>query len=260
MVNSMWLKESNEQFQAAWSLYARCSKAGEVVDLDGLCIANSRLPWYLMNAALLTAPVSSQAHLAAIAGAACTYFANEQRPWFFAGNHSWLGEGATETLSRLGLAKAFTATGMFTERLAPPARPLPEVETRRIDDEASRRALADLNATVYELSPDWVRAAVESPRLWETPLYGFNAYVGGQVVSTAFAVAQKGVLYVAYVATAREYRRQGLAELVMRRCIEQASQETGIHRTALHSTADGYPGYIRMGYKPVDEFTLFVPQ
>jgi hypothetical protein len=40
----------------------------------------------------------------------------------------------------------------------------------------------------------------------------------------------------------------------------QASQETGIHRTALHSTADGYPGYIRMGYKPVDEFTLFVPQ
>jgi hypothetical protein len=28
---------------------------------------------------------------------------------------------------------------------------------------------------------------------------------------------------------------------------------------ALHATADGYPVYVRMGYRPVDEFSVYVP-
>ena len=59
------VRESYEQFSAAWSLYARCRGAGEVVDTDGLRVTNARQPWFLMNAALLTEPVSSQASLAA---------------------------------------------------------------------------------------------------------------------------------------------------------------------------------------------------
>jgi predicted acetyltransferase len=68
-----------------------------------------------------------------------------------------------------------------------------------------------------------------------------------------------GVLYVAFVTTAQAHRRRGLAELVMRRSLEDATRETGITRTALHATADGYPSYLRMGYRPVDEFSLYVP-
>src|SRR5215831_18573131 len=48
------VRESHEQLSAAWSLYARCSGAGEVVDLDGLRVANARQPWFLINAALPT--------------------------------------------------------------------------------------------------------------------------------------------------------------------------------------------------------------
>jgi hypothetical protein len=68
------VRESHAQFSAAWSLYVRCSGAGEVVDMDGLRVANARQPWFLMNAALLTEPVSSQANLAARAHAALAYF------------------------------------------------------------------------------------------------------------------------------------------------------------------------------------------
>ncbi len=170
------VRESHEQFRAAWTLYSRCSGSGEVVELDGLCIANSRHPWYLLNAAVPTEPVSSQGQLEALAGAAKDYYANQRRPWFFVGGQQWLGEDAAETLSRVGLAKAFSVTGMVTEQLAPPTRPLPEVETRRIDDEASQRELADLNAGVYNVTPEWVRTAVVLEALWRTPLYGYNAY------------------------------------------------------------------------------------
>lgn len=143
MVSQAEVRESHEQFSAAWSLYARCSGAGGVVDTDGLCIANARQPWFLMNAALLTAPVSSQAHLEARAHAALAYCARENRPWFFAGSQQWLGDGAPTTLSRLGLTKAITVVGMVAAQLASPTRPLPEVDTCRINDEQGRLALAD---------------------------------------------------------------------------------------------------------------------
>jgi hypothetical protein len=41
------VRELHEQFSAAWSLYARCTGVGEVVDLEGLRIANGRQPWSL---------------------------------------------------------------------------------------------------------------------------------------------------------------------------------------------------------------------
>ena len=259
MIDQKELSESHEQFSAAWSLYARRSGIGEVVDTEGLCIANSRSPWFLMNAASLSKPVSSQAELAARANEAMTYFANEQHPWFFIGSKEWLGDGSSETLSRFGLTKAFSVTGMVAEQLVPLSRTLPEVETRLIDDDSGRLALSDLNAVAYDLPPDWVRGVVAGAPLWQTPLYGYNALVEGHPVATAFAVPLNGVLYVAFVATAAAHRRRGLAELVMRRCLEEATVQTGITRTVLHATADGYPSYVRMGYRPIDEFSIYVP-
>ena len=79
-------------------------------------------------------------------------------------------------------------------------------------------------------------------------------------MSTAFAVPLNGVLYVAYVATALAHRRRGLAELVMRRSLGDATRATGITRTVLHATAAGYSVYLRMGYRPVDKFSLYVPR
>lgn len=259
MASQAEVRECHELFSEAWSRYARCSGVGEVVHTDGLRLANARQPWSLMNAALLTEPVSSQADLETRAYAAIDYFRREHRPWFLSGSQQWLGDGATEILSRLGLTKALTIVAMVTEQLATPTRPLPDMETCRIDDEQGRFALADLNAAAYDVSSDWVRGAVAGESLWQSPLYGYVAYVGGHPVSTAFAMPINSVLYIGFVATAIEHRRRGLAELVMRRSLEDATRETGITRTALHATSDGYAVYRRMGYRPVDEFSMYVP-
>jgi GNAT superfamily N-acetyltransferase len=134
---------------------------------------------------------------------------------------------------------------------------LPEVETRRIVDEVGRLALADLNAVAYGVSPYWARAVTLSDSLWSPPLFGYNAYLDAIPVATALVLPQKGILYVGWVATAVAYRRWGLADLVMRRALELASRETGLSRTVLHATADGYPAYLNMGYRAVDTFVLF---
>ena len=165
------VRESHEQFSAAWSLYARCRGAGEVVDTDGLRVTNARQPWFLMNAALLTEPVSSQASLAARAHAALAYFGSEPRPWFLAGSQQWLGAGAPATLARLGLTKALTVVGMVAEQLAIRARPLPEVETRRINDAQGRLALAARTARACGLRRRGGGGAVGGEALWRTPLW-----------------------------------------------------------------------------------------
>jgi GNAT superfamily N-acetyltransferase len=259
MPNHDELSESHGQFSAAWSRYASCSRSGEVVDMGGLRIANSRHPWALLNAAVLTAPVSSQTELAARVDGAVAHFLDKNQQWFFAGGETWLGDGAHETLSRLGLGKTGSLVGMVTEQVTPPTRPLPDVETRRIDDEAGRRGLSDLNAVAYNVPLDWVQDLAMSESFWKDPVYGYNAYVDGQAVATAIVMPQNGVLYVGWVATAAAYRRRGLADLVMRRSLELATRETGFMRTALHATADGYPGYLKMGYRPVGEFALYGP-
>ena len=121
-------------------------------------------------------------------------------------------------------------------------------------------ALSELNSIAYGISTDWVYRAVKSEELWNTPLYGYNAYIEGQAVATAFVVPLNNILYVAYVATAMAHRRKGLAELVMRLCLEHATRDTGITRTSLHATPDGYSGYLKMGCLPVDQFVVYVPK
>ena len=160
-------------------------------------------------------------------------------------------------LAGLGLGKTGSAVGMVSDQLAPPRRALPEVETRRIDDEAGRLALADLNAAAYGVSPDWARVVILSDSLWNPPLFRYNAYIDTIPVATALVLPQNGILYVGWVATAVAYRRRGLADLVIRRALELASRETGLSRTVLHATADGYPAYLKMGYRAVDTFVLF---
>jgi hypothetical protein len=104
MVSQKEVRESHELFGAAWALYPHGSGGGEVVEREGVRIANARSPWFLLNAALLAGPVSSPADLAARARAASEYFGRDRRQWFFAGSQQWLGTRSAETLAELGFA------------------------------------------------------------------------------------------------------------------------------------------------------------
>jgi hypothetical protein len=60
-----------------------------------------------------------------------------------------------------------------------------------------------------------------------------------------------------WVATSKTHRGLGLAELVIRTSLEDAGKSTGIERTILHATDDGFPVYLRMGYRSVVKFPLY---
>jgi len=140
--------ESNRQFQEAW--YAQASSSGQVFDRDGLSIANANQPWSFMNMVMLKGPVADEKDLKHRARVALNYF-EARNNWFLTASEDWFGSNAGQLLADLGFVFKFklNLVGMVAERLALPRRPLPDVEVHRIDNEATRCALSDLNADSY---------------------------------------------------------------------------------------------------------------
>jgi GNAT superfamily N-acetyltransferase len=174
-------------------------------------------------------------------------------------SEDWFGENATSVLADAGLAYKLDLMGMATERVSPPTRPLPDVRLRRIDDEENRFALADLNADSYSVPREWGRQAIGGAALWESAIFGTIVYVRDEPASGAFALLVDDALYIGWVATAKSHRARGFAELVIRKCLEDARNATGLERTVLHATGDGQPVYQRMGYRCVVRFPFCAP-
>jgi GNAT superfamily N-acetyltransferase len=182
-----------------------------------------------------------------------------KNPWLLGANEDWLDGNAQQLLSSLDLEFKTYLTGMMAEPLNPPLRPPPPARLRPINDEETRLALAHLNADAYGVPLEWGRLALGAA-LSRSQIFGRVAYVGDEPASGAFARPIDHTLYVAWVATAKEFRGLGLAELVIRTCLEDAKKVTHLERTSLHATADGFPGYSRMGYTPLAKFPFYGPK
>jgi GNAT superfamily N-acetyltransferase len=252
-------EESNRQLREAWKQYAQASPGGESFDRDGLSFANAKQPWFFMNLCLLNRPAADQQDLENRAREAAAYFGISKNAWLLGASEDWLGRNAQQVLSCLDLEFKIYLTGMMAEPLNPPLRPLPLAQLRRINDEETRLALSHLNADAYGVPHEWGRRALGAA-LSRSNIFGRVAYVGDEPASGAFAFPIDHALYVAWVATAKGFRGLGLAELVIRTCLEDAKKVTHLERTFLHATADGLHLYLRMGYRPLANFPFYGPR
>lgn len=253
------IAESNRQLREAWKTYAQVSPQGDTFDKDGLSVANAGQPWFFMNVGALSAPATDALDLDRRARQAVQYFDRRGNPWILTASENWFGADGKAVLADVGLVYKLDMMGMAADRLFPPVRPLPETQLRRIGDEKTRYAIADLNAASYGVPSEWGRLALSTPALWRRAIYGTIAYVGGEPASGAFALPIDDVLYVAWVATAKAHRGKGFAELVIRNSLAEAKEATGLERTVLHATADGQAVYKRMGYHDVVKFPCYGP-
>lgn len=256
--------ESNAQLLGAWSFFARHSPAGEVLELPDVHIASSNTPWPMLNVALLKGPVETEEALQRAAAAAQRYFEPRGNGWIFAVCEDWLAPSirprAAELVAPYGLKVGMDTTGMVTERLVEPVRPLPALELRPVEDAHGRNAVADINALAYDVPRDMVRAALDVPAYFAGEGLGVGCvgYRDGEAVSSATVLPVDGVAYVAMVATLSAHRRQGCAEAVIRQALAEAHRTQGLQRTTLHATPEGLPVYLRMGYRAVTRIHFYM--
>jgi hypothetical protein len=254
------IQESNLHLREVWKLYAQVSPDGEAFERNGLSVANAKQPWFFLNVGMLNKPIADDSDLGHRAQQALEHFEPHKNPWVLTASEEWFGSESGSILSRIGLEYKLHLTGMVAERLSPPTRPMADAQLRRIEDEETRFAIADLNADAYSAPRDWGRQALSSAALWRGQLFGRIAYVGGEPASAAFVLPIDSALYVAWVATSKAQRRSGLAELVIRTSLKDAKEATGLERTVLHATNDGRPVYENMGYRSVTKFPFYGPK
>ena len=146
-------------------------------------------------------------------------------------------------------------TGMVAERILPPRRPAPTLDLRRVEDERSRGAVAELNDLAYGL-PDGMCDCLVAPAFWPADMHGYVGSVAGQDVTTTTVFPACGALYVALVATHPGHGRKGYAEHVMRHALDEGRAALGLERSILHATDAGRPVYAAMGYEDTARFAL----
>lgn len=234
---------------------AQQSKIGSVRGLEGLEAAwvNSTLPF--CNGTFFTSPPADASDLERRLATARADAASHSLPWaLFTYDPYCPGLSLPEDS---GFTRALGVRVMTADlsRLAPPRRPLPSIEFRRIADQPGARQALSINMQAYGLPAEMTENVLATQAFFQNPSrdFGYLAYVGGEAVSTSTVVSLQGWLYVALVATNQGHQKQGYAEAVLRHALAQASAATGITRTSLDATDAGAPLYARMGYAETGE-------
>ena len=233
---------------------------GEVRELPGVSIAAAGVTFQMFNAAFLSAPVATEAELQQRILLSMSHFNVRGLEWAYWVCEDWIDSRtrrkSRQIFERQGLRHSVDLPGMVAERIAPPVKPLPALEIRRVGDTATREAFCTIGSVCFHVPIAWFREVFDNRAVWEA----FAAYVGYRnedPVSTAAIVMGGGAIGVYNLATMPDRQRHGYGEAVMRHALAQAQKEHGIERSILQSTPAGYRLYERMGYRTVTRVSVY---
>jgi len=253
----------DENLRYAMRLFSRATERGEARDMPGVTLVSSGVDYSVFNSAMLSSPVTDPTvDLDRRATIATVHFSMRQIGWSF-----WLCEEQLDAPARRragvvlagrGLRRLVEAPGMLAEELAPPARPSPMLDCRRVHDEQTRADFCHITSTAFHLPFATARAIYGAAGFWQAGYRGWVGYRNGRPLATAATVVAGGAIGLYSVATLPEHRRRGYGEAIARHALAEARSESGLDRYVLQSTASGHSMYERMGYRRVAGFAIYV--
>ncbi|HEY6121804.1 MAG TPA: GNAT family N-acetyltransferase [Pyrinomonadaceae bacterium] len=251
------IQESNLTFRDVWGMYAR-GAGGEVVEGPGFVATWAAVQWPIVNVIFLSTPVSNPKDLPDRLQRIASFVEAKKHPGMLIGCEAWLPNDANSLFEQYGWIQISQAHGMVAEKTF--ATDSTEgLEFRRVDTQELRRAVADINATGYEVSSEMAREALDHETLWQDGCFGYVGSVGGTAVVTATTYVRDGYLYVALVATLPEFRARGFAQAITSYSVQEAQKASGLKRVILHATPMAQSVYERMGFRSVTTFPMFLP-
>jgi len=249
--------------RAAMSFFGEATGTGEVRDLGGAAGIYSGLDYGVFNIAMLDGPVRAEAGEMEQRLALCrNFFEPRTKHWSF-----WLCEeflpvrrlrAARQVLASQNLRLISQAPGMLAEDLRPPLRRLPEIECVPVADQAAREAFGGLTAVSFDIPMHVAREVYYPEMAWRGSYRGYVGKVDGRAVSIVAIVAAEGSLGIYSLATLPEDRRHGYGEALLRAALAEEQRRTGIQRMILQSTEAGHELYVRMGFRPVANFSVYL--
>lgn len=235
---------------------------GQVVETTELLLISSGINYGVFNTALLKTRVETEDRLQEYISNAHDYFGSRRERWSFWICQDLLAPPVLRRLRRVmesrRMRQLSEPPGMIATTLAPPRRGLPALDIRKVNTAEDRFAFAGILSATFDLPYGICADIYAAERSWHGGYRGWVGYVDGEpVVSTACVVAG-GVAGIYSVGTMPDWRRRGYAERLMRSVLHEISLETGIERTILQATTEGFRVYQRMGYRRVTQFSIFL--
>jgi GNAT superfamily N-acetyltransferase len=158
----------------------------------------------------------------------------------------------------MGFRQIAAPPGMMAEMVAPPVRPLPEIEFRPVSDSATRLAFTHISSISFDIPFSSAKRVYAADAAWKGAYKGWVGFVDDAAVCCAATVVEAGAIGIYSVGTLPGYRRRGYAEALMRGVLERVRQETGLTRTLLQASDAGEALYLQMGYRAVTRYGVYL--
>ena len=245
--------------------FGRARGDAEVHELPGVSVIYCGIDYAAFNAGVMgSGAVVDATDLQRRIEGPAEQFERRRLRWSYWYCDELVGEALTPQarmlLHRHGLSELTDAPGMVADRLSPVARDLPAIEVRPVVDEITRAAFAHITSASFEVPWNICREVYGQERAWRGSFRGYVAFANGTAVSSTAVVVESGVAGVYSVGTIPGQRRRGYAEALMRDVLDRVHRETGVERTVLQSTRNGFPMYMKMGYQRVANYTVFISE
>jgi GNAT superfamily N-acetyltransferase len=249
-----------QNLRTAMRSYSLIGDGSEAREYPGLVVASSGLDVPVFNSAMLTQPTDSIDSLVAIAD---VHFQARRLGWTF-----WLCEDMLAEKGRAGAARsAFRSKGMlriadppgmFAEQIQPPVREPAPMAFVRVSDEKTRLEFAHIASVVFTLPFETSKRIYGAPGMWSAPTCGWIGYFEGKPVSVVTTVIAADVVGVYSLGTLPQHQRCGFGETLLRHALEDARRTSGLERSVLQAAPQGLRLYLRMGYRMVTRFSIFM--
>ena len=263
MLQAREVRSISANLLEAMRFFGRARQNGEVVEHPGVCQIFCGLNYAAFNAAVMSGPVGTEsAELRRRIEAPAKLFAARSLRWTYwlcdHDLHATLHREARGLFRHYGLTPLTEAPGLYADQLLTPRRPLPALDVRPVQDDATRQAFAYITSVGFEIPQAVCRDIYSLEQAWAGAFQGYVGYADGLPVCTTATVISNDLVGLYSVATAPNCRRRGYAEAIMRQVLRQARECTGIEATALQSTDAGFRLYERMGYRKVTSFSVYI--
>lgn len=242
----------------AWKLMSGRFAGSDFQRVEGVASTFANIPLSFFNISFQERPAASAAELRGMLATMQRRAKACPHPSIIGLCEDWVPEDWQAIAEEKGFTFVLNMTGMAADELLPPRRPSLALEYRRVQDDATARDLAMINAHAYQMPPEMWECLCNL-QLWNADSYGYVGYRDGKAVSSTAALPIEGAMYIALVATMPEEHGKGYAEAVMRKAIEQGQTGMGKRRMVLHASDMGRPLYQSMGFGAGCRIPLLAP-
>ena len=251
------LLRMDRNMQEMYREMARGASGGFVVERAGLVMVGAPLGTIVTNMALVAGAVDA----ATIGGETARVYGRGGLP-FSVHTRDHLDRALDVGLAAAGYRDVTATPGMVLRRAdAKPVATPSGLTVRPVDDDAGRRAFAEVMApayAVYGTPEESTRAFFDTVDALRGPTTrAFLGWVDGRAVSGAVLYLSHGIGGIGWVGTRPDASGRGYGAALTWRVVVEGL-ECGVPLLNLQASPMGAPVYRRMGFEHVTEYRMFI--